>query len=171
MIRFIIWLLLIMFVWVDYSYYNFDINKVLSAYKEELVEEKIKIYGERNKPILEKIFDYSIKYGIDYDIFCSIIYQESRFDSMAVSEKGAKGLGQIMDETAEYITFLMNKTDYNIFSVDDNLDITGFYLKQLKSFSKDWNEVLARYYAGSKWFLYTYSSYVTEILGRTKEEI
>jgi len=46
------------------------------------------------------IIDAAKQYGLDADLLARQIWQESRFNSDAVSSKGAKGLMQLMDGTA-----------------------------------------------------------------------
>jgi len=52
------------------------------------------------KTIQEHISDASGKHGVDKDFISSVIHSESGFNPRAVSPKGAKGLMQLMPETA-----------------------------------------------------------------------
>ena len=54
---------------------------------------------------------YSEKYQVDSDIIFALIKAESNFNSSAVSGKGAKGLMQLMEETAKDVS---KKTDLKI---------------------------------------------------------
>ena len=54
---------------------------------------------------------YSEKYQVDSDLIFALIKAESNFNSSAVSGKGAKGLLQLMEETAKDVS---KKTDLKI---------------------------------------------------------
>ena len=40
--------------------------------------------------------------GLPFDFFVRVIWQESRFDALAVSPKGAQGIAQFMPTTADW---------------------------------------------------------------------
>jgi len=144
-----------------------DFDKEYSEYRTRRVNQIIYRYGYNNnkktKDTLSKIYDYSVKYDISFDIFASLVFTESHFDSMAVSDKGAIGLCQIMPKTARYLANILDKKHYNLYNRDDNLDLGAFYLSALLHFCQP-KEALARYYAGNNWSDYTSSRYVKSIL-------
>lgn len=95
---------------------------------------------------LIRIIIYPVKYkeivmtesknsGVDPYLIFAVIKQESRFDKNAVSKKNAKGLMQIMDNTA--IEIIKNNStsftsvNYDIFDPKTNISIGTKYLKQL----------------------------------------
>jgi soluble lytic murein transglycosylase-like protein len=95
-----------------------------------------------------KNFDYLIselakKYELDFALVKAMIRAESGFNPNAVSRKGAKGLMQLMPETA----LRMNVS--NIFNPKENIEGGVRYLKYLLSlFNNDVRLSLAAYNAG-----------------------
>lgn len=87
----------------------------------------------------------SEEHGVSCDKIVAVMHTESRFNSNAISKKGAKGLMQIMP-----VTF---KKDLggkgNIFDVDINVYYGTKYLARLlKRFNQDFRLVLAAYHYG-----------------------
>ena len=89
------------------------------------------------------INDACIKHGIDPLLVKAIIKAESDFDPQTVSVKGARGLMQLMPETAD---------DMGVADIDDpqnNIDGGVKYLKRLMGiFKSDLKLVVAAYNAG-----------------------
>ena len=110
------------------------------------------------KPILKKIYvvkydeyvsKYSNQYDIDKYLILAIIKAESNFNENAVSKKGAKGLMQLMDTTAED---LAKNSDINlddIFEPDINIQLGSKYISALMSKYDSIGLALAAYNAGS----------------------
>lgn len=110
------------------------------------------------KPILKKIYvvkydeyvsKYSNQYDIDKYLILAIIKAESNFNENAVSKKGAKGLMQLMDTTAED---LAKNSDINlddIFEPDINIQLGSKYISALISKYDSIGLALAAYNAGS----------------------
>lgn len=70
--------------------------------------------------------------GIPLDIFKKLINTESSGNSSAVSPKGAKGLGQLMDATGmEVFKNKGYKGTYDPFNPEQNVNIASDYYKQL----------------------------------------
>lgn len=89
------------------------------------------------------IYEFSKKYGVDFALIKAIIRAESGFNPMAVSRKGARGLMQLMPETA----LRMNVN--NIFDPRENIEGGVRYFKYLLSlFNNDLRLSLAAYNAG-----------------------
>lgn len=89
------------------------------------------------------IYEFSRKYGVDFALIKAIIRAESGFNPMAVSRKGARGLMQLMPETA----LRMNVN--NIFDPRENIEGGVRYFKYLLSlFNNDLRLSLAAYNAG-----------------------
>ncbi|RJR27048.1 MAG: lytic transglycosylase domain-containing protein [Desulfobacteraceae bacterium] len=104
----------------------------------------------QKKTIKEAIKDYdtvirqaSDKFGVDPLLVKAVIKAESDFDHRAVSSKGAKGLMQLMPETADY----MDVGD--VFDPAENIFGGTRYLSVLlKRFNDDKRLALAGYNAG-----------------------
>jgi len=79
--------------------------------------------------------------GVPEDLFLSLIEQESGFDPNALSPKGAKGLAQLMPDTAKELG--VDPTD-----IKQNLAGGARYLSQMMSRFPDLNMALAAYNAG-----------------------
>jgi len=89
------------------------------------------------------ITEFAKKYEVDFALIKAIIRAESGFNPYAISRKGAKGLMQLMPETA-----LRMKVS-NIFSPKDNIEGGVRYFKYLLSlFDNDLRLSLAAYNAG-----------------------
>lgn len=83
------------------------------------------------------------RHGVDPALAKAVVKAESDFDSNAVSDAGAKGLMQLMPETAK----LMRVRD--VFDPEENVDAGVRYLKYLlKLFAQDVKLAVAAYNAG-----------------------
>lgn len=91
----------------------------------------------------ELIYEFAKKYNIDFALIKAMIRAESDFNPVAISKKGAKGLMQLMPETA----FRMNVS--NVFNPRENIEGGVRYFKYLLSlFNNDLRLSLAAYNAG-----------------------
>jgi soluble lytic murein transglycosylase len=90
------------------------------------------------------------EYGIDANLILAVIKAESRFDENAVSKKGAKGLMQIMPETAQFISEMLESQfdEDDLFNYRLNIKYGTFYLRYLTDKYEDLLCVLAAYNAG-----------------------
>jgi soluble lytic murein transglycosylase-like protein len=89
------------------------------------------------------ISEFSKKYQVDFALIKAMIHAESGFNPYAISRKGAKGLMQLMPETASR----MNVS--NIFNPKENIEGGVRYFKYLLSlFNNDIRLSLAAYNAG-----------------------
>ncbi len=89
------------------------------------------------------ISEFSKKYQVDFALIKAIIRAESGFNPAAVSRKGAKGLMQLMPETASRLKVL------NSFNPRENIEGGVKYFKYLLSlFNDDLRLSLAAYNAG-----------------------
>ncbi len=119
--------------------------------------------------IIEK---YSDKYELDPAYVCAVINTESRFTETAQSHKGARGIMQIMPETAEWAVKQMGYESFDFRKLDEpdtNIDIGCWILRFLmERFNGDSQLAAAAYNAGignvQKWLENTDYSYNGESL-------
>lgn len=105
------------------------------------------------------VFEYAQLYGNDPYLVTAIIYRESRFDSNAVSNKGAIGLMQIMPDTAFWIAENLSLDNFEVTDLyipEINIKFGNWYLNNLfNEFDGNLVLVLAAYNGGrgnvSKW--------------------
>lgn len=81
------------------------------------------------------------KHGIPQDLFLRLVQQESGWNPSAVSIKGARGLAQLMPDTARLI-------GADIDNPASNLDGGARYLKMMYDRFGNWRHALAAYNAG-----------------------
>lgn len=98
--------------------------------------------------IIEK---YSIQNNLDPALICAVINTESHFDKDVSSNKGASGLMQIMEDTADWSALKMQLEDYSYDNINDpdlNIQIGCWLISHLKLMYEDENTALAAYNAG-----------------------
>jgi soluble lytic murein transglycosylase-like protein len=89
------------------------------------------------------IDEFSRKYQVEFALIKAMIRTESGFNPTAVSRKGAKGLMQLMPETAQRVNVS------NVFNPRENIEGGVRYFKYLLSlFDNDLRLSLAAYNAG-----------------------
>ncbi len=100
----------------------------------------------------ELINKYSERYNLQPAFVCAIICNESSFNAGAESNKGARGLMQLMENTASWINESLNIPGYTFESVWDpetNIHFGCWYLSYLsKRFDGDPVLVACAYHAG-----------------------
>lgn len=99
------------------------------------------------KPGKENGFDdiiqrASVKHGVDFHLIKSVIFAESMFDIKAVSSAGARGLMQLMPDTAKELGVS------DSFDPEQNIMGGAKYLKFLLKKFKNTKNALAGYNAG-----------------------
>ena len=101
--------------------------------------------GENFKKYEPEIWKASQRYSVDYHLVRAVIKAESNFNPNAVSRTGARGLMQLMPQTAN----LLQVNDS--FHPEDNIDGGVRYLRYLLNIYKDnLSLALAAYNAGEK---------------------
>jgi soluble lytic murein transglycosylase len=91
------------------------------------------------------------KYGVDPLILLSVMREESRFDINARSVAGARGLLQIMPQTAYRLDKSLKlgiRTESQIHDAKNNIQLGAYYLKSLFKEFKSLAHALAAYNAG-----------------------
>jgi len=107
--------------------------------------------------ILTEIYKASDFFELDPTLVLSVVEQESRFISTAISSAGAQGLMQIMPHWfREYSPYA------NPYNIKTSIRMGCFVLWIYMNISNNQEEALARYYAGNHWTEYT--SYSTQVL-------
>ncbi len=81
------------------------------------------------------------KHGVPEDLFLRLVQQESGWNPVAVSTKGATGLAQLMPETAEHLGVDIN-------DAKENLEGGARYLRMMFDKFGSWELALAAYNAG-----------------------
>jgi len=94
-------------------------------------------------PFDEMVKAAAARYSVDADLIASVIAAESNFDPKAVSKKNARGLMQLLPETAARFGVR------NIFDPQENIDAGTHYLRDLLArYDNDLVLALAAYNAG-----------------------
>jgi hypothetical protein len=94
-------------------------------------------------PLREIVKAAAARYSVDADLILSVIAAESNFDPKAVSKKNARGLMQLLPETATRFGV------QNIFDPQENIDAGTHYLRDLlQRYNYDLALALAAYNAG-----------------------
>lgn len=94
-------------------------------------------------PIKEIVRAAAARYSVDADLISSVIAAESNFDPKAVSKRNARGLMQLLPETAARFGV------QNIFDPKENIDAGTHYLRDLlQRYNNNLVLALAAYNAG-----------------------
>lgn len=109
-------------------------------------------YGGNNYPLnyIEEIQKYSNEYGVDPHVVLAIMRVESNFKSDATSKVNAKGLMQILPDTAKHVAKLLN-IDANSIDLNDpetNIKLGTYYIKYLMKNFSNMDTVYAAYNGG-----------------------
>ncbi len=112
------------------------------AKKDELIEASLPAYDGRYRGLyLETAKAAARRYNVPEDLFLRLIQQESGWNPMAKSPKGATGLAQLMPGTADLL-------GVDIDDPEDNLEGGARYLRMMYDKFGSWRLALAAYNAG-----------------------
>lgn len=103
-------------------------------------------------PHKELVYRYAEAYNVDPHLVFAIIRNESQFKTDAESSRGARGLMQLMPETARWAAQKVGLKDYNEARLNDpeiNIQLGCWYLSDLsREFKGRLPVVIAAYNAG-----------------------
>ncbi len=105
------------------------------------------------------VFKYADFFDLDPYLVTAIMYRESKFDTRALSPKGAIGLMQIMPDTASWIAQNLKIEDFQVddlYDSETNIYFANWYLADLShEFEGNLIAILAAYNGGrgnvNKW--------------------
>lgn len=106
------------------------------------------IYPKKYQSIISNMSD---KYEIDENLIYAIIKTESNFDSKATSKANAKGLMQIVDDTAIEISKKAGVDNFQVdmlFDPEINIELGTYYFKELYDKYKNKTIAIIAYNAG-----------------------
>lgn len=97
-----------------------------------------------------EIIVYSNEYNLQKELVASLINAESGFNTNAVSNRGAKGLMQLMPKTAKWIAEQLGieYSEEKLFDAEYNISFGTFYLRYLTNKFEDTTVILCAYNAG-----------------------
>ncbi len=114
----------------------------INVFKNKIL---IKCYPDKYSDYVGK---YSEKYGVDKNLVYAVIKQESNFEEEANSRRGAKGLMQIMNDTANEIAEELGFSGMNLYNPETNINIGTKYLADLMEKYNNMKMAIAAYNAG-----------------------
>lgn len=111
------------------------------------------LYEEKTYPIKysEYVDKYSREYGVDKYLVYAVIKTESGFRADAVSNVGARGLMQIMEDTFDWIKFRMGDEEsvyFDMYDPEVNIRYGCWFLGYLCEEFRNIEAVAAAYHAG-----------------------
>ncbi len=119
--------------------------------REVLEENRVRLPKASVEEMATRVDQVSKKYGVSSDMIFAVIQAESSFDPLAVSNKGAVGLMQILPSTARGLAHELNIrwTDDSILRDPlTNIEMGTYYLGTLISRFNDVEVALAAYNHG-----------------------
>lgn len=102
----------------------------------------------------EWIRQYAQRQDIDPALIAAIILCESSYDPQAVSRLGARGLMQLMEDTAQWVAHKLDEDDASysfdlLFDPETNIRFGSWYLGYLsRRFNGDAKKIVCAYHAG-----------------------
>jgi|SRR5215471_21736451 len=119
--------------------------------REILAENRIYLSRSNVEAMATRVEQVSRKYGVGSDMIYAVIRTESSFDPMALSDRGAMGLMQLLPSTAREVAARLNirwTDDRILWDPMTNLEMGTFYLSTLLSRFDNVEVALAAYNQG-----------------------
>ncbi len=104
------------------------------------------------KKYSEFVSKYAVEYEMDEDLIYAVIKTESDFDCEAVSNVGARGLMQIMEETFDWIKFRLDDDESvydDMFDPETNIRYGAYLMDYLLEKFGDKDTAVAAYHSGA----------------------
>lgn len=120
----------------------------------KVIVDTIKQQGTNTLTILEiteiarSIIESSEENDVSVGLILSITTVESAFKIDAVSKAGAKGLMQLLPDTAKEISLEAGKRNFNLFRIKDNIQLGSYYLWKLNNLFGDLDLAISAYNCG-----------------------
>jgi soluble lytic murein transglycosylase-like protein len=147
------------------------ITKTKEVIRQEVIQiSSVTLTAEQISEIATAAVDYADAQEVDLALLLGLFRQESAFNPMAVSSAGAKGIGQVMDSTAEDIKSWKGRRYYNPFKISHNVEFSATYLsRMLILFDHDVEKALWAYNAGPKLVQLYLGGAVTKLPNETEK--
>jgi len=119
--------------------------------REILAENRIYLSPSNVEAMATRVEQVSRKYGVGSDMIYAVIRTESAFDPMALSDRGAMGLMQLLPSTAREVAVRLNirwTDDRILWDPMTNLEMGTFYLSTLLNRFDNVEVALAAYNQG-----------------------
>jgi hypothetical protein len=100
------------------------------------------------RKIAREIERAAVEFGVSPSLLKALAYTESRWRQDAVSVTGAVGVGQLLPETAEWLSTLMEEPGLDPSSRRDNIRMSAYLLRWLLDRTGSTKAALASYYQG-----------------------
>jgi Transglycosylase SLT domain len=118
-------------------------SEVAGIEPQDVFTPVVRLKTASQAPFRELVEKSALRYGVDADLISSVMGAESNFNPRAISRKNARGLMQLLPETAARLGVR------NIFDPQENIDAGTRYLQTLLvRYHNDLALTLAAYNAG-----------------------
>lgn len=120
----------------------------------KIVIDVMKQKGVNNLTILEiteickNVIDYSEEYNVSVGLILSVITVESAFKIDATSSAGARGLMQLLPDTASEVSMEIGKRSFNLLRIKDNIQLGTYYLWKMNNLFGDLDLTISSYNCG-----------------------
>jgi soluble lytic murein transglycosylase-like protein len=100
------------------------------------------------RKIAREIERAAVEFGVSPSLLKALAYTESRWRQDAVSVTGAVGVGQLLPDTAEWLSNLMGEPGLDPTNRRDNIRMSAYLLRWLLDRTGSTKAALASYYQG-----------------------